>query len=337
METQGWQDDPVVLRHHGIGGRGYDVMTGMIELVMPFLLTGIAFGGYWLGNKVRDYAHVMIPFKDPCSLSIFALMLLPFWIDLLAPEYAIFFHCDNIWYLSSLLAALTGYVIGYCLNSINMVYVGVHHILDRTQDIYPIVYYYGPDGKMYYQSQKFRDIVKTMIFKVRYPLNFPINQIVRTRHVMMCKIFMRLDAKTVDLAGHEVTISEKKVGFIKFKVESHKYTPSPNCTDAPYDWIIRAVEYEDIFTEFTEMQVQAMESKAELKVASVKGGAMVLGALAKKSPSNMFMDELGIDLEETLSRKAQLRKEMNSPPPFEEGKKDKKRDKKEAESNGNAA
>jgi len=282
-----------------------------IEFILPFVLTFITLGAYGLGHRIRDYAHVIIPFKDPASLLIMFLLFVPMLIDFWFPEYSMF-DSLNVWYLATIVGIITGYALGYATNHINMEYVGVHNILEKRQDIYPIVYYYDKEGRMFVQPQSFWAIIKTMIFRVKYPLYLPINQINRKRIVTFHKILVHCDGEVIDLAGHSVTITTVKKGPFKFKVENHKYTPSPNCTDSPYDWIVRAIEYENIFTDYAELQVQTMESKAELQMASVKGGSMVLTALSSKTPSEIFMDEMGIELEKSLSDKARIRNEIRN-------------------------
>lgn len=281
-----------------------------IEFALPFLLTFFTLAAYGLGHYIRDYAHVIIPFKDPASLLIMFALFIPVIMGMWYPEYQIM--ASNVWYLASVVGIIAGYSIGYLGNHINMEYVGVHYILEKRQDIYPIVYYYDKEGNMFLQPQGFKDIIKSMIFRVRYPLYLPLNMVVRKRSVSFRKIFVRASGEVIDLAGHTVETSTVKKGPFKFKVESHHYTPTPNCTDSPYDWIVRAAEYEDVFTEFTEQQVALMESKAELQVATVKGGATVLTALSGKSPSELFIKELGLDLDDIVSRKAAIRKELKN-------------------------
>ena len=81
------------------------------------------------------------------------------------------------------------------------------------------------------------------------------------------------------------------------------YIPSPNCTDSPYDFLVRSNEYESMFTQYAELQVANAELHTALQTAQVKGGAMVLNALASKDPSSIFMDELGVQMEELVDRK----------------------------------
>lgn len=290
--------------------------------LLPFLAVFVTMAGYALGRWIRNYAHVIVPFRDPISLTFVALLAMPFLIDAFSPEHSLI-PSDSIWYQSLVCAILVGYIIGYLLNQINMEYVGVHNILEKVQDIYPIVYYYH-DGKMYIQPQTFRGIFKTMILRVRYPLDLPMNQIMRRRTVKLRKVFMHLEAQVIDLAGHTVEKYDQKLGPFKVTVEKHTYIPAPYCMDAPYDWIVNTAQYDQMFREYSRLQVDAMESKAELQVASVKGAGMVLTALNEKTPSNMFLEELGIDMGNLEIRRQAIRDEIEHGAPVKEKKPSKK-------------
>ena len=303
-------------------------MTDIVGIVMPFVVICLWPVGYFLGRRVRDYAHVYIPFKDPVSLLILfvtcMVMVYPFWrlaADISDPI--------GIWPLSSGLGFLIGYMIGYCSIQIDIVQVAVHNITEHDMDCYPLVYYYSPEGRLCWQPQGFKDVVKSMIFNVHNPLQLPLGSIYRKRHLhLKTPMMIRQDVDVVDLAGIEVNEYEVTKAHIKFHVEARKYIPSPNCTDAPYDWIVRAQEYEDVFVSYSEMQVEAIEAKAALSRAAVRGGGEILTALASKNPSQMFMDDLGIDLRKALSpdMKGKVRKELrraeNIPIDDEEGSED---------------
>ena len=235
-------------------------MTDFVSVVMPFVVICLWPVGYFLGRRVRGIAHVYVPFKDPVSLTVLTLaclvMVYPFWrlaADISDPV--------GIWPLSSGLGFLIGYMIGYCSIQIDIVQVAVHNITEHDMDCYPLVYYYSPEGRLCWQPQGFKDVVKSMIFNVHNPLQLPLGSIYRKRHLhLKTPMMIRQDVDVVDLAGIEVNEYEVTKAHIKFHVEARKYIPSPNCTDAPYDWIVRAQEYEDVFVSYSEMQVEAIES-----------------------------------------------------------------------------
>ena len=285
----------------------------IIDLVMPFVIIVLWPLGYVLGRRVRGYAHVFVPFKDPVSLIVLTLCIVVMCVPFIRWGLG-FADMITIWILSSGIGFLIGYMIGYCSIQIDIVQVAVHNITEHDMDCYPLVYYYSPDGRLCWQPQGFKDIVKSMIFNVHNPLQLPLGSIYRTRHLhLKTPLMIRQDVDIVDLAGVEVNQYEIRKAHITFKVEARKYTPSPNCTDAPYDWIVRAQEYEDVFVNYSQMQVEAIEAKAALSRAAVRGGGEILTALASKNPSQVFMDDLGIDLRKALSPDIQrkVRKEMH--------------------------
>ncbi len=287
-----------------------------IDAVMPFAISLLTLGSFFLGKKVRSYGNVIYPWMDPISVLLTLAVLLP-WYRENVPFLAgfSFIDPDSIWVQATALGIACGYFIGYILNQPNIVYVGVHNIPNKTQEVYPIVYYYRDeeDGThMYIQPQSFPAVIKTMVFGIRYPLDLPLNLIQRKRHVSIRKIMIRADADEIDLAGHEVTHHKVKRGPFTFTFESHKYIATPYAMDAPYDWILNASKYDELFTRFNEMQVESMESKSELQMASVKGAGDILKALGRKVPNTMFLDELDVNLSRSMERERQKnRKKAN--------------------------
>lgn len=267
---------------------------------VPFIAIGLVIGGYYLGHIFRDTTHAMIPFNEPLSYILLAITLTPLFLTAYVPQWAFVDPFDPE-VLAVFLGFWVGYCIGYMQSRVDLLYVGVHNIVELEQNIEPIVRYTNKQGQSCWQPQGFKEICKTVFFGVHNPLQLSGN-VYRTRHVSMRKIVLKLDADAVDLAGLEINESEKVVFTIlghevKMKVEGRKYLPAPNCSDAPYDWYLNAMKYEDLFTEYAELQVQAAEAKAAIQGAQIKGGAAVLNALALRNPSNIFMEELGEDFE----------------------------------------
>lgn len=283
-------------------------MTEVADMILAFVGMGVILGGYFFGRKIRDYIHVMIPFKDPLSLGLVLLALIPMILNNIHPEWNI--DPGNPWIVVITMAFFVGYIIGYISITDDIIYVAVHQIVERTQDIEPIVRYQNSNGQTCWQPQGMWSIFKTVALGIHNPLQLS-GSIYRTRHVRMKKIFLELEVDSVDLAGIEEEESYVEKWGFKFKVVSRKYIPSPNCTDSPYDWIVRATEYEDIFTKYAELQVQAAESEASIKTAQIKGGAAMLNALSGKEPSSVYMEELGIDMESIVNAgKQKMRKSI---------------------------
>ena len=287
----------------------------MMEWYVPFIAIGLVVLGYFAGHLFRDKTHSMIPFAEPLSYILLAVTLAPVFIMAFAPEMAVVDPFD-ITTLSALAAFWVGYICGYLQNRVDMLFVGVHEIVERTQDIHPIVRYTNKQGQQCWQPQGFKEICKTVFFGIHNPLTLTGN-IYRTRHVSMKNVFIKIEADAVDVAGLEINEFEKEIGHLfghtfKMRVEGRKYTPSPNCTDSPYDWIVNAIGYEDLFTEYTELQVQAAEAKAQLQGAQIKGGAMVLNALAGRTPSNIFMEEFADEFEGFVKNRSMKRRVKNA-------------------------
>lgn len=284
----------------------------MTDIVLPLITIVLTLGGYFLGNKIRDITHAMIPlFGEPVSWTLIIVSLYPLMSWTYFPELC-FIDPFDAWTMAIIAAFWAGYLIGYVSNTVDVIYVGVHQIVERTQSIEPIVRYTNKEGRSCWQPQGLKNIAKTLIFGIDNPLQLSGN-IYRTRHVTMRNhIGIHLAADAVDVADLKVETYEVQKWKFKFTVESRSYVPSPNCTDSPYDWITRAMEYEDVFTEFNELQVQAAESKAALQVAQIKGGAAVLNALAGKAPSDVFMDQLGVNMEEIVNKRQKSRGMKNA-------------------------
>ncbi|MDO5862535.1 MAG: hypothetical protein Q4Q58_07085 [Thermoplasmata archaeon] len=264
--------------------------------------------GYFVGFRFRGLTHSILPFMEPLTYILIALTLLPifiygFWEDW---SVSVGFNPFDLDFVALYLGFWLGYLIGYMQNETDVIYVGVHQIVDRTQDIEPIVRYYNSNGQMCWQPQGFLNICRTLFFGIHHPLQLS-GSINRTRRVSMRNQFFKITADTIDLAGMEEHETEVVKCHIHFTVRARKYIPSPNCTDSPYDWIVRAQEYEDVFVEFQEMQVAAAESKAAMQSAMIKGGALIYNALATKTPSNMVMEDLGREFEEDVKAKAKSR------------------------------
>lgn len=272
-----------------------------MDMGLPFVVVLITIGSYFLGKFIRSRAHVIIPFKDPISLGFVFLAFVPLIVDGVNHTQI----AGNIWTLSITFAFFLGYIIGYLAEQEDLVYVAVHQIVERTQEIEPIVRYYNRDGKCCWQPQSFKEIIKTMVFGIHNPLQLSGGS--RTRYVHLKKVLMELSADAVDLAGVEISEEIIKKGPFKFRIESRRYIPCPLCQDSPYDFITKAEGYEELFTKFADMQVDAAESKAQLSVAQVKGGAAMLNALAGKQPSNVYMDELGLEMDEIIGKKQKRR------------------------------
>ena len=286
-------------------------MTELFEIILLFAMVTIPLVAYCIGQKVRDRSHSVIPFKDPLSLTLLAISFIPLVLWTLGREIVDPF---DPWMLAALFGWWAGYCVGYCSSSVDMIYVSVHQIADRTQDVDYVVRYWNKEGQMCWQPQSFIAICKTMIFGIHNPLYLV--QVQRTRRVTVHQ-FMRpkVTVDAIDLAGiesNEYTIKRGTRGRINWTVEALRYTPSPHCTDAPYDWIANALGYEELFQNYASLQVEHLETNAKLRVATMKGSGELLSAMGAKAPSPVVMEQLGIDIERLFgSRLKRMRREAD--------------------------
>ena len=277
-------------------------MTDWVTLMLPFATVALALASYFIGIRVRDAAHCMVPLNDPVSvtlLTVSCIMPVLMWTLFDVP------FSSDVWiqYASLAVGFWGGYMIGYCSVGADVVYISVHDIVERTQDVYPIVRYRNREGRQCWQPQSFRKICRSMIFHIDNPLD--LSAVQRTRHVTCKQAYhMVNEADAIDVAGMQVEEYDRKLWRFNCRIESRHYTPVPYCTDAPYDWILNANKYEDLFTEYARLQTSAIDSAAELNVAMVKGGGLALSAMASKNPDELFMRELGIRLEDMVSDRA---------------------------------
>ncbi len=272
----------------------------MIEIIVALVAIGAVFGGQWFGYFIRGKAHVMIPFNDPVSITLFIIALIPLFIDVGLNEW---------WYWVCILAFFTGYCKGYIENRSDIIYVAVHDLVRSDQDVYPIVRYTSPDGRMCWQPQSLPKVFRSMFLNIHCPLQLMATR--NPRHVRVRNVCMKAEANAYDMAHMESVITTEKKWRFTFKVESRKYISAPHNMDSPYDWIANATGYEQMFLELSKAQTENIERMANLDVAALKGAKMVMEAVGAKTPSREMMDELGIDLGSALNRNiAKMRKEI---------------------------
>lgn len=281
-------------------------MMDATDGILAVGMIGLFFLGTFVGGRFRGATHSIIPFAEPLSYMLLTLTLLPLILTEYAPGHA-FIDTGSLWYPVYSIGFWAPYIYGYLSNQMDVVYVAVHRIVEKEQDIEPLVRYVNRRGQQCWQPQGFLNICKTVFLRIDHPLVFPGG---RTRHISMRNVFIRIEADAVDLAGLEVNVTQvRRLHFFTFNVEARKYVGAPQVGDSPYDWFIKAAEYENIFTSFHELQVQAVESRAALQMARVKGGADIYNTLAGMKPQNEIFDQLGTDFENQVeASKRRLRK-----------------------------
>jgi len=271
------------------------------EYAIPILMVGLTLIGYFIGGHFRGITHMTIPFKEPLSLILAFISSMPWIVQEYAPDLAVI-DADSVWTISIIMGFWVGYIIGYLQNQVDIIYISVHKIVEMEQDIHYLVRYTNKYGQTCWQPQSFWGCCKTVFFGIHNPLSLTGN-IYRTRHVSIRKIIMRIQADAVDVAGIETEENIVNRGPFKFKVVARRYVPSPNVTDVPYNFIVNAVGFNELFMECANLQKQAIESKSELLMSSIKGGATLLNAMSVNNISQPIVEKLRLDLQSAIDEK----------------------------------
>lgn len=278
----------------------------MIETVLPFALTGISLASYFIGIRIREAAHAVVPLYDPVSLLLIVLSCLPCTLGLCGVPLP--FDPFGVWVNALLVSWWVGYMLGYMSVRADLVYVAVHNLVNRTQRVFYVVRYYDRDGRSCWQKQTLSAIFKSMVLHVDCPLQLA--QVQRTREISVQQ-FMRphVCVDAIDLAGMETQEYTVKNRWVNWKVKEVKFIPSPHCTDSPYDWIVNAQAYEELYTNYAALQVEHLETNAKLRMIAMRGGAEIISTMAMRSPSNVVLEQLGIDIEEMFGARLKAQRE----------------------------
>ena len=278
-----------------------------LESVLPFLLTCLSLASYFIGIRMREASHAVVPLYDPVSLTLIAISVLPWFLDSCGVHLP--YDPYGVWPCAILMAWWVGYCLGYLSVQTDLVYVAVHNLVNRTQRVFYVVRYYDRDGRQCWQSQSLVAIFKSMVLHVDNPLQLV--QVQRTREISVTQ-FMRpkVCVNAIDLSGMETSEYTVRNRWIDWKVKELKFIPSPHCTDAPYDWIVNATAYEELYQNFSTLQVENLETNAKLRIIAMRGVGEILSAMGLKSPSNVVLQDLGIDIEEMFGSKLKKQREQ---------------------------
>lgn len=236
----------------------------MLESVMPVMLAFVSLGAFELGTRVRAHVHVIMPHKDPVTLSLFLLCLSPVIADLSGHTI---FDVSNIWYVAFVIAFLACYSLAYMRGEFDMVYINVHTIIsDRfpsgAQQVKPVVFYWDREGNQCLQEQSFKEILKTVVLGIRSPLRLDTGLIRRTRPVFVQKVmYPMVKVEAIDVVEERIEESVVKKWFLRFKVRSYTYTPAPSCVDTTQSWLVSAYNQRNLMKELTRKEAQLLETK----------------------------------------------------------------------------
>ena len=236
----------------------------MLESVMPVMLAFVSLGAFELGTRVRAHVHVIMPHKDPVTLSLFLLCLSPVIADLSGHTI---FDVSNIWYVAFVIAFLACYSLAYMRGEFDMVYINVHTIIsDRfpsgAQQVKPVVFYWDKEGNQCLQEQSFKEVLKTVVLGIRSPLRLDTGLIRRTRPVFVQKVmYPMVKVEAIDVVEERIEESVVKKWFLRFKVRSYTYTPAPSCVDTTQSWLVSAYNQRNLMKELTRKEAQLLETK----------------------------------------------------------------------------
>ena len=156
----------------------------------------------------------------------------------------------------------------------------------------PIVYYYGPDGNMYLQEQSFREILKTVLFGIRSPLDFPAD-VQRTATIDIQKVlYPRVCVDSVFVIDEEINETEVKRWKFTFKVRSYRYDVAPQCTNPETVWMIDKANNKILLKELNRHQAALFDAKQEAMSGMIAMGTdMVVNLLGDHTPeSDIYRD-----------------------------------------------
>ncbi len=236
----------------------------MLETFLPFAIAFVSLGAFELGGRVRNHVHVIMPYKDPVTLFLFALIFSPVISDVCG--YRII-DPGNIWYLSFVVAFIGCYSLAYLRGELDLVYINVHTIISDqfpggAQQVRPIVYYWDRQGNQCLQEQSFKEIIKSTILGIRSPLRLDVGLVKRTRPIIVQTILIpKIYLDPIDLVEEKIEERVVKRWIFPFKVRSYTYTPAPSCIDTTQNWLVSAYNQDQLTKELTRKEAQLLEAK----------------------------------------------------------------------------
>ena len=287
----------------------------MVYEHLGFVAIGMSLAGYFIGRRVRDITHMAMPFKEPVSLVILMIASLPWIMDMDLSGY-------GMWPTILECGFWTGYLLGYLTNTVDLLYIAVHRIVEMETDSDYIVTYRDNHGRLCWQPQTFWGSCRTVIFGIHNPLILN-GVIARKRKLRVHKFGMPvIRMEVIDQADMQIHDSSSfegegynpyivKKGPFRFRIVEREYTPSPNMTDAPLLFYSRAEGYQQLFTQNAKLAMEAAESKAAVEQTAIQVALDIMNATTEDSPSEVFLNDLGADLRRrNLQAKNRLRHDM---------------------------
>lgn len=260
----------------------------MLEAILPVLLAFVSLGAFELGTRVRNYVHVVMPYRDPLTVLLALAVLSPAIASWAGHE---FIDPTDIWYIAFAIAFLSCYSLAYIRGELNLVYVNVHTIIsDRfpagAQEIKPVVYYEDRYGNLCLQEQSFKEIIKSVFFGIRSPLRLSLQSIQRERYLSVQKVlYPKVELNPIDVVEEKIEESVVKRWIFSFKVRSYSYTPAPMCIDNTQQWLVSAYSQENLTKEVTRKEAQLLECQIASRTQFIgKSGDLLAEVIGERTP-----------------------------------------------------
>ena len=268
----------------------------MLEAIMPILLAFVSLGAFELGTRVRNYVHVVMPYRDPLTMLFILIALSPAIASWTGHQ---FIDPSDIWYIAFAVAFLSCYTLAYIRGELNLVYVNVHTIFSESmptggQAIKPIVYYTDKYGNQCLQEQSFKEIFKSVFFGIRSPLRLSLQSIQRERYLSVQKVlYPKVELYPIDVVEEKIEESIVKRWIFPFKVRSYSYTPAPMCIDATQGWIASNINYDSAVKELTRKDAQLVEMQIAARTQFLgKCGDLLAELMSQRTPGSEIYREV---------------------------------------------
>lgn len=282
-------------------------------LMGALALLAVSYMALWLGQKIRGMVHVYFPWKDPVTLLIWIFASGPalLWIGesvdgplgTACHELLLGLDPTYFWYPLWLLAFMGFYAYGYLVNgTLDMFYVNIHTICSETdpagsEEISPLVYYQGPDGRLYVQDQKFWSICKSTFFNVRDPFAFPLAQIERARTIRLRTRFLKIPAfKAVDVIEREIKEYTQTVGPFKMRYREYRYSPPPSACFKSTDWLVSAEQQQRLTADLGRLEMENLHHRAAFTTDVIDKAADFVKVTYGLTPGQMHFEEIFHDI-----------------------------------------
>lgn len=258
------------------------------EALLIFAVPFVSYVGFNLGCAVRERVHVLLPWKDPVTLILFTVALWPGIATLFGREDIAIIDAGSLWYIATVLWFMVFYTTGYLKTDFSCEYIDIHTIRSDAMpyggDEVKMLVYYRHDGALYMQEQSFRSILKTLIFRVRSPLVFPLGQIQRRRDVYVSKVLLpTIYVSVVDVAVETITEDEVKVGPFKFTRRSYKYDPEPSCMANCTAWLADAIALQTSKVQLIRQETELILLRAQNQTETIANGVNLVKGLIEAS------------------------------------------------------